>query len=74
MEYLLLYFAVGFSVALVMAHLHRRQSRDNFSTVSFKMMFGAYIFIALAWPISVAAFVYGALSQFILGTQQNDQA
>ena len=72
MEYLILYFAVGFSVALLMAHLHRRQARDKLSTVSFKMMLGAYIFIALAWPVSVAAFAYGALS-LLLGIQQNDQ-
>ena len=72
MIYLLCYFVLGFSVAFLMAHLQKRQA-SKYSHLSFKMMLGAYIFIALAWPISVAAFIYGALSQVIFGAQQKDQ-
>ena len=71
MVYLLCYLVIGFSVALLMAHLQKRRSPE-YAHFSYKMMLGAYIFIALAWPISLGAFLYGALSTLLVHAEESE--
>ncbi len=71
MIYLLCYLVLGFVVAFVMAHMQKRRPTTKYAHFSWKMMLGAYFFIALAWPVAVAAFIYGAFSSLVLGAQKD---
>jgi hypothetical protein len=73
MSYLILYLITGVSVALVMALIQLR-SKDAWLASqadgrSRPLSFGVYAFVALAWPISIAAFVYG-LALHLTGARQ----
>ncbi|MDJ0763479.1 MAG: hypothetical protein QNJ97_10865 [Myxococcota bacterium] len=73
MQYLLIYLAIGAGVAILMAYWQARHRPNQLRRSKLGILLGAYLFIALAWPVSVAAFFYGAFSQLLEGTQETDQ-
>jgi len=45
---------------------------DGSDRLPFSTMLGAYLMIALAWPLSVAFFVYGLVILLVTGEQSED--
>lgn len=74
MKFLLLYFLIGAVTAvwtaLNQARLERRERSED--KVPFAAMLGAYLMIALAWPLSIVVFVYGLVSHLLTGAEQGD--
>ena len=74
MKYILLYFLIGAVTAVWTAinqtRIERRDLPEN--RVPVAAMLGAYLMIALAWPLSIVVFVYGLVSQLLAGAEQGD--
>ena len=73
MEYLLSYLIIGAIVALVMAQIQDRRVGAGQALISSRTMVDVYVFIALAWPIAVTAFVYGALVHALTRSYQREE-
>ncbi len=61
MEYLVAYMLVGAVLAIAMTRLQERNQSAESKMTSIREMLGVYLVLALAWPISVTAVIYGAL-------------
>jgi len=61
MEYLVAYMLVGAVLAIAMTRLEERQQPVDSKLSSFRDKIGVYLVLALAWPVSVTAIIYGAL-------------
>ena len=64
MTYVLFYFPIGFLIAVLLATINmlRGTEEPNFSYRRI-MTIKAFVLVALAWPFSIAVFVYGACKQ-----------
>jgi len=74
MKYVLLYFLIGAVTAVWTAINQTRIERqtDPEKRAPAAAMLGAYLMIALAWPLSVVVFVYGLVSYLFTGAEQED--
>ena len=63
MIYLLLYFSIGLAVSLLTAMVHARQGLPSDDALSKDRMMDVFLFIALAWPVTLVAFFCGACTQ-----------
>jgi hypothetical protein len=73
MEYLVTYLLIGAVTAAFTAFVQlRERSRGRSAPAPDGDLFVAYIFIALAWPVSIAAFVYG-LSRYLVAGPAGDE-
>ena len=74
MRYVLLYFLIGAVTAVWTALNQARFESENPEAprASFSALFGAYLMIGLAWPLSVVLFVYGLVSHLLTGAEQGD--
>ncbi len=63
MNYVLIYFSIGVIVAMLIAIAHVAQGKPDCEALGNRLMMNAFLFLALAWPVSVMAVVLGALSQ-----------
>ena len=74
MKYVALYFLIGAVTAVWTAINQARIERSDQSQERTPLgaMLGAYLMIALAWPLSVVVFLYGLISQLLTGAEQED--
>lgn len=65
MNYLLIYLSIGVAVSLLMAIPHMREGWLRDDSPSGHIMMDVFVFIALAWPVSIVAFLLGAFTHFL---------
>lgn len=65
MAYLIIYISIGIAVSIFMATLHVWSENDTTDISDKRVMVDSFVLIALAWPLSVIAFVYGAFSHIL---------
>lgn len=63
MNYLLIYLSIGIVVSLLIAIAHVAQPSGAPEALGKRVMMNALLFLTLAWPVSVMAVLYGALSR-----------
>ncbi len=65
MEYLVAYMLIGSVLAIAMTRLQEQNKKTESKIAAFRDMIGVYLVLALAWPVSVTAIVYGALAHLV---------
>ena len=68
MAYLIIYLLIGITVSILMATLHVWSMSNDTSSADKRVMLDSFLLIALAWPLSIAAFIYGAFSHLLSST------
>ncbi len=73
--YIVVYLLIGVAVAVAMAAVPIQEpgGGNQFGQGSKRHMVDAYCFIGLAWPVSVAAFVYGSLAHLLDRTYRSSE-
>ena len=67
MDYMVIYFSIGIAVSLILAIMRKRRGLQSDDSEEKIFMADVFLFIALAWPITVAALVYGMFSRVLSG-------
>lgn len=70
MNYVILFFLVGAMISVITAIVQsvtreKKSSELKGDLFSSSTMLGAYILIALAWPLSVAVFLYAVIGGIV---------